>query len=136
MSRRPVILFIDDNPDDVRLLELAFEQCRLGVDMHAVQNGVRAYSFLGKQGEHWNAPTPDLILLDLNLPVRDGRTVLKELQKDASWRRIPVVVFSTTHRQEEIDECYRLGASLYVVKPAHFDRYAELASSFAKLALR
>jgi two-component system response regulator len=136
MNRRPVILFVDDNPDDVSLLEAAFAQCRAGVELHSVQNGVQAYDFLSKRGEHWNAPTPDLILLDLNLPVRDGRAVLREFQKDPIWRRIPVVVFSSTHRQEEIDECYRLGACLYVVKPAHFDRYAELASSFAKMALR
>jgi two-component system response regulator len=136
MDARPVILFIDDNPHDIELLQMALESRRQSVDLHAAANAVQAFDFLAKRRQHWNAPNPDLILLDLNLPISGGRDVLRELQKDAVWRRIPVVVFSTSHRQEEIDECYRLGASLYVVKPAHFDRYVELATSFAKMAMK
>jgi two-component system, chemotaxis family, response regulator Rcp1 len=128
------ILIVDDNPLDIQLLETAFGACRSSITLHAVGNGVRAFEFLSKRGEFWNAPTPDLILLDLNLPVVSGEKILEELQRDSIWKRIPVIILSCSHRKEEIESCYRKGASLYVVKPDHIDRYNELAQSFAKLA--
>ncbi|MBA3707904.1 MAG: response regulator [Planctomycetes bacterium] len=128
------ILIVDDNPLDIQLLETAFRNCRSSITLHSVGNGVMAFEFLSKRGEFWNMPTPDLILLDLNLPVTNGKQILEVLQSDLVWKRIPVIILSGSHRKEDIDACYRKGASLYVVKPDHIDRYVDLAQSFAKLA--
>jgi CheY-like chemotaxis protein len=134
MSRTPAVLYVEDNAADVHLFEEALRQCRLSISLHSAGDWAAALEFLGKQGTAWNAPTPDLILLDLNLPVVSGPEILRLLQKDPVWRTIPVVVFSSSHRPAEIDECYRLGACLYVVKPTAWDRYVDVAMAIARLA--
>ncbi|MBA2482145.1 MAG: response regulator [Planctomycetes bacterium] len=129
MSSPPNVLFVEDNAGDITLLKSAFDQCWPGVCLHTVSTADKAAAFIDGQG----TVTPDLnlILLDLNLPGISGKTVLERM---GTSRRAPVVVFSSSCRQQEIDECYRLGASLYVVKPNHWNGYIDLAASFAKLA--
>ena len=130
----PHILFVEDNVRDVQLLATAFEPYRGRIDFQSVENTISAMDFLAKRGRFASAPTPDLILLDLNLPVMSGHELLRAIDSDETWRRIPVIVLSGSNRQQDIEESYRLGAMLYVVKPNHWDRYVDLATSFARLA--
>ncbi len=131
MATPPNVLFIEDNPGDVTLLSSAFEQCWPGVNLHTVSTVDKALKFMDRDGEWSDAPGVNLVLLDLNLSGGSGKTLLERL---GPTRRVPVVVFSSSCRQHEIEECYRLGASLYVVKPNHWNGYVDLAASFAKLA--
>ena len=131
MATPPNVLFIEDNPGDVTLLSSAFDQCWPGVSLHTVPSVEKALLFMGRDGEWSDAPSVNLVLLDLNLPGGSGKVLLERL---GTSRRVPVVVFSSSCRQQEIEECYRLGASLYVVKPNHWNGYVDLAASFAKLA--
>jgi CheY-like chemotaxis protein len=128
------ILFVEDNPQDVQLLETAFEPYRGRLDFRSVPNVISALDFLAKRGRYTAMPTPDLILLDLNLPVASGHRLLGDIENDPAWKQIPVIVLSSSNRKEDIELAYRLGAMLYVVKPSHWDRYTDLASSFARLA--
>jgi CheY-like chemotaxis protein len=129
MSTAPHVLFVEDNEGDITLLRTAFDQCWPGVTLHTVSTAAEACAFIDGRGTC--SPDPSLILLDLNLPGGSGMAVLERL---GTCRRAPVVVFSSSCRQHEIDACYRLGASLYVVKPNHWNGYVDLAASFAKLA--
>ena len=120
------ILLVEDDPGDVLMTREAFEDNKLRNRLSVVSDGVSALAFLRKEGEHADAPTPDLVLLDLNLPKMDGREVLQELKADANLRSIPVVVLTTSEAEEDVVRSYSLHANAYVTKPVDFDRFIEV----------
>jgi len=124
---RPVnILLIEDNPGDVRLTQEAFKEGKLAVNLDVVMDGVEAINFLRKKGNHANSTTPDLILLDLNLPKRDGREVLEEIKTDDHLKRIPVVVLTTSNAEQDILKTYTLHANCYINKPVDFEKFFDV----------
>jgi chemotaxis family two-component system response regulator Rcp1 len=118
---RPVdILLVEDNPGDVRLTQEAFREGKVRNRLSVVGDGVEVMSFLRRQKGHEKAPRPDLILLDLNLPRKDGREVLAELKDDPDLKRIPVVVLTTSKAEEDVLRTYNLHANCYITKPVDF----------------
>lgn len=120
------VLLVEDDPGDVLMTREAFEDNKLRNRLSVVSDGVSALEFLRKEGEHVEAPTPDLILLDLNLPRMDGREVLQALKADDGLRSIPVVVLTTSEAEEDVVRSYALHANAYVTKPVDFDRFIEV----------
>ena len=124
MSTRAVhILLVEDNPGDARLVHEAFRQTSARCRLSHVPNGVEAMEFLRKEGAHAQATRPDLILLDLNLPRKDGREVLAEIKADLKLRRIPVVVLTTSEAEDDVMRAYDLNANCYVAKPMDLDQF-------------
>lgn len=120
------ILLVEDNPGDARLAAEAFKEGSIRPRLHVVQDGVEAMSFLRRQGPYQGAPRPDLVLLDLNLPRKDGREVLAEMKGEGSLCRIPVIVLTTSQAESDLARCYDLHANCYIVKPVDFDRFIEV----------
>jgi chemotaxis family two-component system response regulator Rcp1 len=120
------ILLVEDNPGDVQLTREALEEGNLFVNLSVVNDGVEAMAFLRRRGEHADAPTPDLILLDLNLPKKDGREVLQEIKADAHLKRIPVVVLTTSEAEADIVSTYGLHANCYITKPVDMDQFIKI----------
>ena len=121
---RPLqLLLVEDNPGDVRLTKEALKAGSVDVTLSVARDGVEAIDFLRKRGEFQSAPDPDLILLDLNLPRKNGREVLSEIKNDGSLRHIPVVVLTTSQADEDILRSYQLHANAYVTKPVDFDSF-------------
>jgi CheY-like chemotaxis protein len=120
------VLLVEDDPGDVVLIREAFEHNKVHNALNVVSDGVDALAFLRNEGEHADAPRPDLILLDLNLPRMDGREVLAEIKGDAELRTIPVVVLTTSAAEEDIVRSYDLHANAYVTKPVDFERFIEV----------
>ncbi|WP_433466003.1 response regulator [Spirillospora sp. CA-128828] len=117
------VLLVEDDPGDVLLTVEAFEHNKVNNKLHVVNDGEQAMAFLRRQGEYADVPRPDLVLLDLNLPRKDGREVLEEIKNDDDLRRIPVVVLTTSEADEDILCSYDLHANAYVTKPVDFDRF-------------
>ena len=117
------VLLVEDDPGDVLLIREAFEDNKVANRLHVVADGVEALDFMRQNGEHSDAPRPDLVLLDLNLPRKDGREVLAEVKNDHSLRTIPVVVLTTSQAEEDVLRSYDLHANAYVTKPVDFDRF-------------
>jgi two-component system response regulator len=127
---RPVeILLVEDSPTDVLLAKEALESSKLANNLHIVNDGVEAMAFLRREGKYTEAPFPDLILLDLNLPKKDGREVLSEIKEDDRLKRIPVVVLTTSKDETDVVKAYGLHANCYVVKPVDFEKFAEIVQS-------
>jgi CheY-like chemotaxis protein len=123
------ILVAEDDADDRFLIQTAFDEKGYQDKIHFVENGVELLSFLDSmEGRLEEAEFPGFILLDLNMPKKDGREVLKELKQHNLYKRIPVVIFTTTNNEAEIKRCYELGANTYVVKPANFDMLLSVLS--------
>ncbi len=122
------ILLAEDNPGDVMLTKKALEQGKLANNLHVVTDGVEALAFLNNDGEYADKPRPDLILLDLNMPRKDGQDVLKELQADDELCRIPVVVLTSSESEEDIARSYELNANAYLTKPVDFDGFIEIVN--------
>ena len=120
------VLLVEDDPGDVVLIREALEHNKVYNRLHVVSDGVQALEFLRGEGEHVGAPRPDLVLLDLNLPRKDGREVLAEVKEDPDLRRIPVVVLTTSKAEEDVLRSYDLHANAYVTKPVDFDRFIEV----------
>jgi CheY-like chemotaxis protein len=120
------VLLVEDDPGDVLLIREAFEDNKVANRLHVVADGVEALDFMRQMGEHADAPRPDLVLLDLNLPRKDGREVLAEVKADERLRRIPVVVLTTSESEEDVLRSYALHANAYVTKPVDFDRFIEV----------
>ena len=120
------VLLVEDDPGDVLLIQEAFEDNKVRNRLHCVSDGVDALRFLRREDEFAGAPRPDLILLDLNLPRKDGREVLAEVKTDESLQQIPVVVLTTSKREEDVLRSYKLHANAYVTKPVDFDRFIEV----------
>lgn len=127
---RPVeILPVEDSPTDALLAKEALEYSKLANNLHTVTDGVEALAFLRGEGQHTGVPRPDLILLDLNLPKKDGREVLAEIKTDERLKRIPVVVLTTSKSEADVLTAYGLHANCYIVKPVDFDKFAEVVRS-------
>jgi CheY-like chemotaxis protein len=126
------ILVVEDNPGDVDLLREGLESEGGGrrSRIHAVPNGAAAMAFLRRDGEYEEAPRPAMILLDLNLPMRSGESVLAEIKTDPDLRRIPVVVFTSSSSEVDISRSYELGANCYVTKPVDLARFEALIAAF------
>jgi CheY-like chemotaxis protein len=120
------VLLVEDDQGDVLMAREAFAQRRIHSELHVTTDGEQALAFLRRQGEFANAPRPALVLLDLNLPGRDGREVLAEIKTDPDLRTIPVVVLTTSEAEEDIVGSYALHANAYVSKPVDFDRFIEV----------
>jgi len=120
------ILLIEDNPADVRLTLEAFQDLKVPNHMNVVMDGVEAMEFLRKKGSHQSAPLPDLILLDLNLPLKNGREVLEEIKTDDNLKHIPVVVLTTSRAEEDVLQAYRLHVNCYLTKPSDLDQFFTL----------
>ncbi|GAA4773591.1 response regulator [Actinomycetospora chlora] len=120
------VLLVEDDAGDVLMTQEAFEHHKLRNQLHVVSDGVEALAFLRREGEFADAPRPGLILLDLNLPRKDGREVLEEIKNDESLRSIPVVVLTTSQAEEDILRSYNLHANAYVAKPVDFERFIQV----------
>jgi CheY-like chemotaxis protein len=120
------VLLVEDDPGDVLMTQEAFADYKVHNRLHVVNNGVEALAFLKHEGDHENSPTPDLILLDLNLPKMDGRELLAAIKDDAALRSIPVVVLTTSEAEEDVVRSYSLHANAYVTKPVDFERFIDV----------
>lgn len=122
-SRLAEVLLVEDNDNDVVLTREGFRKAKFVVNLHHARDGEECMAFLRKQREYANAPTPDLILLDLNMPRKDGREVLAEIADDDTLRHLPVVILTTSAEEQEILRMYKLRCSSYIVKPVDFDQF-------------
>jgi CheY-like chemotaxis protein len=120
------VLLVEDDPGDTLMIKEAFEDNKVRNRLTAVPDGVEAMAFLRREGEHADAPRPDLVLLDLNLPRKDGREVLAEIKGDAELSTIPVVVLTTSQAEEDVLRSYKLHANAYVTKPVDFERFIDV----------
>jgi two-component system response regulator len=130
-GRGAQILYAEDNDNDVELTRLGFKKAKLAVNLHHVRDGEECMAFLRKQGRFATAPTPDILLLDLNMPRMDGREVLQEVAADEALRHLPVVVLTTSHSEEEILKMYKLRCSSYIVKPIDLEQFWQLIRSLS-----
>jgi CheY-like chemotaxis protein len=117
------LLLVEDNPGDVRLTMEALTDSQV-INIHVVSDGAEAIAFLRREGNYVDVPQPDLILLDLNLPRKDGREVLAELKKDENLRHIPVIVLTTSSSESDIEACYELHANCYITKPTGLQSFS------------
>jgi CheY-like chemotaxis protein len=117
------ILLVEDNPGDVRLAVEAFKEGKVSNRLNVVKDGIEALAFLRQEGKYSKAPRPDLILLDLNLPKKDGREVLAEIKTDRNLKRIPVVILTTSNAEEDILKAYNLNGNCYITKPVDLDQF-------------
>jgi len=120
------VLLIEDNPGDVRLTQEAFKEGDIAVDLDVVMDGVEAIEYLFKAEKYKDKPTPDLILLDLNLPKKDGREVLEKIKSDQGLESVPVIVLTTSNAEQDIIKCYELKANCFLNKPFDFDMFFEI----------
>jgi two-component system, chemotaxis family, response regulator Rcp1 len=123
------ILLVEDNAGDIRLTQEVLKESRVHNNLMIAHNGVEALECLRKQGKYAGCARPDLILLDLNLPVMDGREVLAQIKDDLNFRRIPVVILTTSKAEEDILKTYNLHANCYVAKPVDLDQFARVVKS-------
>jgi len=123
------ILLVEDNPGDARLTREALRDARVRNNLNVAADGVDALAFLRRQGKHAAVAKPDLILLDLNLPKKDGREVLEEVKRDDQLRHIPVVILTTSQAERDIAESYRLRANAYVTKPVDLEQFLKVVQS-------
>ncbi len=124
-GRSVLVLLVEDNPGDVRLIREAFGAGPLDVELAVVMDGVEAWDYLQAEGKHEAAPRPDLVILDLNLPRRDGRTVLAAIKNDPDLRQIPVCVLTSSSAEDDILTAYDRHANSYVTKPMELDRFVQ-----------
>lgn len=130
MTMRPAeILLVEDNPADVRLTREALREGRLSTNLNVAADGVEALAFLRREGTYADAPRPDIILLDLNLPRMDGREVLCELKDDPALKRIPVVVLTTSQAEQDVLRSYDLHANCFITKPVDLERFITIVQS-------
>ena len=120
------VLLVDDDPGDTLMIREAFEHNKVKNALECVSDGVEAMQYLRREGPYASAARPDLILLDLNLPRKDGREVLAEIKGDPALATIPVVILTTSHAEEDVLKSYQLHANAYVTKPVDFERFIEV----------
>jgi len=123
------ILLVEDNPGDVELTREALHDSKVHMNLSVVNDGVEALAFLRREEQYAGAPRPDLILLDLNLPKKDGRAVLAEIKQDRTLRHIPVVILTSSQAEQDILRAYDLHANCYVTKPVDFDQFITIVRS-------
>jgi chemotaxis family two-component system response regulator Rcp1 len=130
MSGNPIeILLVEDNPGDVRLVREVFKDARVSNNIHVAEDGVEAMAFLRKEGRFADSVRPDLVLLDLNLPKKDGREVLTEIKTDDALKRIPVIVLTTSSAEEDIMKSYSEYANSYITKPINLEQFIKVIRS-------
>jgi CheY-like chemotaxis protein len=130
MDAAPIeVLLVEDSPGDVRLTKEAFTDAKVHINLHVASDGAKAMAFLKREGEHANAPRPDLILLDLNLPKKDGREVLAEIKGDPKLQSIPVVILTTSSSEADILRSYQLHANCYITKPVGLEGFLTVVRS-------
>jgi two-component system, chemotaxis family, response regulator Rcp1 len=127
--RQVEILLVEDNPGDVDLTKEALQDAKVRNRLHVVDDGAKAIDFLYKRGSYADAPRPDIILLDLNLPKKDGRQVLEEIKADPQLAEIPIVILTTSQAEEDILRSYRLHANCYIAKPVDFKQFMLVVKS-------
>jgi CheY-like chemotaxis protein len=127
------VLLIEDNPGDIRLTREAFRESGFDVDLHVAEDGVDAMRFLRREGVDANAPRPDFVLLDLNLPRKDGREVLALIKDDPNLKTIPTVVLTTSDAEADIVKSYQLHANCYISKPLEFQKFSEVVGQIYEL---
>lgn len=123
------ILLVEDNPGDVRLTQIALRDSKIANRLDVAEDGVEAMAYLRKQGKYADAVTPDIILLDLNLPRKNGREVLEEIKSDDYLKRIPVVILTTSDDEKDILASYNLHANCYITKPVDLARFVEIVKT-------
>ena len=137
MEQRPAeILLVEDNAADVRLTEEIFKEGGLSFNLQVARDGEQALAMLRREGEHADLLMPDFVLLDLNLPRKDGREVLAELKQDPVLKRIPVIVLSTSNAPRDVLSCYELQANAYICKPVDLDEFIELVEAIRAFWIR
>jgi len=129
------ILLVEDNPGDVRLTKEALKEGKVYSNLHWAKDGVEALEFLRRQGKFADVPRPDIILLDLNLPKKDGREVLSEIKNDDDLKRIPVVILTTSKAEEDVLRSYQLHANCYVTKPVDLEKFIVVVQSIDRFWL-
>ena len=135
-ASRPIeILLVEDNPGDVRLLEEAFREGKVTNSLNVVKDGVAAMAYLRREDPHADAARPDLILLDLNLPKKDGREVLTEIKQDPELKRIPVVVLTTSAAEQDVMKAYDQYVNAYITKPVDLDQFFGLVQTIERFWL-
>jgi chemotaxis family two-component system response regulator Rcp1 len=123
------ILLVEDSPGDVRLTREAFKDAKMHINLHVASDGIEAMNFLKREGKYGNVPRPDLIMLDLNLPRKDGREVLEEIKENPALMSIPVVILTTSACDEDILRSYLLHANCYITKPVDLDGFLKVVAS-------
>jgi CheY-like chemotaxis protein len=130
MDAAPIeVLLVEDSPGDVRLTREAFKDAKVHINLHVASDGVEAMDFLNRVGKHSSVPRPDLILLDLDLPKKDGREVLEEIKQSPALKSIPVVILTTSASDADILRSYSLHANCYITKPVNLDGFLEVVKS-------
>jgi two-component system, chemotaxis family, response regulator Rcp1 len=135
MKKEIEILLVEDNPGDVRLTTEALSEGKILNNLNVVGNGVEALAFLNQEGKYKDAPRPDLILLDLNLPKKDGREVLAEIKTNRDLKRIPVVILTSSAADQDIATSYNLQANCYITKPVDLDQFLTVIKSIEQFWL-
>lgn len=130
------VLLVEDSPGDVRLTQEAFREADMSIRLHVASDGVEAMDFLRRKGAHANAPRPALILLDLNLPIMDGREVLANIKADDDLKSIPTVILTTSDAEIDIAKSYQLQANCYLSKPVQLEAFEMLVKSIDHFWLR
>ncbi len=128
-SKAADVLLVEDNPGDVRLTQEAFKDGRINNELHIVTDGLDALDFLLQQGDYEDAPQPDIVLLDLNLPRMNGQEVLKNVKHDEDLRAIPIIVLTSSQAQEDVLDSYNLHANAYLTKPVDPDKFIDTVRS-------
>jgi two-component system, chemotaxis family, response regulator Rcp1 len=123
------VLLVEDSPGDVRLTREALKDAKVHISLHVAADGIEAMAFLERLGTHADAPRPDLILLDLNLPRKDGREVLKEIKESPALRSIPVVILTTSSSEADVLQSYELHANCYISKPVDLNGFLKVVQS-------
>jgi chemotaxis family two-component system response regulator Rcp1 len=129
MGRPVEFLLAEDNPGDVRLTKEALRESKISNNLNVVPDGVEAMAFLRREGKYFEAPRPDVILLDLNLPKKDGREVLAEVKADPNLRLIPVVIITSSEAEQDVLKTYELHANCYVTKPVDLEQFIKVIQS-------
>lgn len=128
-GRAVEVLLVEDDPGDIELTKEAIEKARLSINLNVVRDGEEAMAYLRRKGEFANAVRPDLVLLDLNMPRKDGREVLREIRSDSDLTSLPVVVLTTSDADEDILRTYDLGANCYVTKPVGLEQFMKVVQT-------
>lgn len=131
MERVAKLLLVDDDSDDVFLTKEGFRRSRFSVDLDHVENGIECMKYLRGEGAYEGRDLPDIILLDLNMPLMDGREVLKEIVADPELRLLPVIILTTSQAEQDVLEMYRLRCSSYIIKPVDFSKFQKAIEEFS-----
>ena len=123
------VLLVEDNPGEARLAQEALAENKLALNLHIVRDGEQALAFVNREGEYADAPTPDLVLLDLNLPRKSGREVLASIKNNIELKRLPVVVLTSSQAEQDILESYNLHANCYIQKPLDFEQFIKVVKN-------